>query len=269
MAIGTDCNDKKELGRAMFAEFLGMTLFVWAGCGAALSSGQSNNVDGGGNTTSRLMPISMAFGIGAVVILYCIAGISGGHMNPAVTFFLMTVKKCSPGRGLCYMVSQVFGGIMGAILLWASTSEGGVHMYSLGANHLVPGLTGPQGLLLEIIGTFLLCLTVLFTEVKVGGPTDGKPNLSLLCIGLSIFVAHVVLVPFTGCGINPARSFGPSLVGVLVDHVDDSEVFFGTDSWIFYLGPMIGALLCTGVHFIFDDGSDEKLIGENERQSQL
>lgn len=253
----------------MFAEFLGMTLFVWAGCGTVLSSGQSNNVDGMTNNTSRMMPIAMAFGIGAVVILYCISGISGGHMNPAVTFFLMTVKKCSPGRAACYMVSQVLGGIVGAILLWASTSEGGVHMYSLGANHLITDLKGAQGLLLEIMGTFLLCLTVLFTEVKQGGPTDGKPNLALLCIGLSIFVAHIVLVPFTGCGINPARSFGPSLVGVMVDHVDDSEVFFGIDSWIFYLGPMLGALLTTIVHYIFDDEEDQKLMKESESQSEL
>jgi MIP family channel proteins len=268
MAIGADCSDKKELGRAMFAEFLGMTFFVWAGCGTILSSGQWNNVDGMANNTSRLMPISMAFGIGAVVILYCIHGISGGHMNPAVTFFLMTIKKMSPARGACYIAAQVLGGFVGALLLWMATSEVGVHQYSLGANMLSDDLQSSQGFLLEIMGTMLLCLTVLFTEVKVGGPTDGKPNLSLLCIGLSIFCAHLVLVPFTGCGINPARTFGPALVGKMVDHVDDSDVFFGNDVWIYYLGPMVGALLTTGCYFIFDDGED-KLMGDSEIQSQL
>lgn len=268
MAIGTDCTNKKELYRAMFAEFLSTTLFVFFGCGTVLSSGQWNNVDGSFNNTSRLMPISMAFGIGAVVLLYCIAGISGGHMNPAVSLFLMSIKKITPGRAAMYMACQFAGGFMGALLLWMGTSETGVHPYSLGANALAKDLEGPQGLLFEVMGTMLLCLTVLFTEVKVGGPTDGKPNLSLLCMGLAIFVAHVTLVPFTGCGINPARTFGPAIVGVMVDHVDDSDVFFGNDCWIYYLGPVIGALLTSVCFFIFDDG-DEKLIGENERQSQL
>jgi MIP family channel proteins len=269
MTLGADCTNKKELYRALFAEFLGMTLFVFAGCGAILSSGESNNMDGMVNNTSRLMPIAMSFGIGAVVILYCIAGISGGHMNPAVTFFLMCCKKVSPGRAGAYIAVQMLGGIVGALILWMATSETGVHPYSLGATHLIDRMTGPQGFLLEFMGTLLLCLTVLFTEVKVGGPTDGKPNLSLLCIGLSIFVAHIVLVPFTGCGINPARTFGPSLVGVMVEHVSDSEVFFGEDCWIYYLGPIAGALAATGCYHIFDEEEEEKLMAQPDSQSEL
>lgn len=269
MAIGADCSDKKELFRSMFAEFLGMTLFVFGGCGAVLSSGEFNNVDGMVNNTSRLMPISMNFGIGAVVILYCISGVSGGHMNPAVTFFLMVIKKVSPSRGLAYIGAQMLGGIVGAFLLYMATSETGVHPYSLGANHLIDRMSGGQGFLLEIMGTFLVCMTVLFTGVKVGGPTDGKPNLSLLCIGLSIFVAHVVLVPFTGCGINPARTFGPALVGSILENDSDSEHFFGEDCWIYYLGPLVGALVAAGCFHIFDDEQDDKLMGENQRQSEL
>lgn len=270
MAVVNDCSDKKELMRAMFAEFLGMTLFVFFGCGSVLSSGQANNVDGGMNSTSQVMPIAMSFGIGAVVILYCIAGISGGHMNPAVSLFLTVIKKITPGRGAAYMVAQILGGIVGSIILWACTSEGGVHNYLLGANHLTKDLKGSQGFLLELMGTFLLCMTVLFTEVKQGGPTSGKPNLSLLCIGLSIFVAHVVLVPFTGCGINPARTFGPALVGTMVEHVDDDDIFFGQDAWIYYLGPLVGSLLATACFFVFEDGEDEKLMKDDDvRQSEL
>jgi aquaporin PIP len=214
MGVGVDCRNKKELVRAVFAEFLGMTFFVFAGCGSAISSGVWNETDGGSNTTARLMPIAMNFGIGIVVLLYCIAGISGGHLNPAVTFFLFVIKKTTAFRAFLYISVQFLGAIMGAFILWASTSDAGYGQpaLNLGANSLAESLSGGQGLLLEVMETMLLCLTVFFTEVRVGGPTDGKPNLALLCIGLSVFLAHVVLIPLTGCGINPARTFHPAMV---------------------------------------------------------
>jgi MIP family channel proteins len=245
-----------------------MTLFVFFGCGSFLSTGAANNMDydgGSSNNTARVMPIAMNFGIGAVVLLYCTHGISGGHMNPAVTVFMMICKQMTPARGAGYIAAQLLGGIIGCFLLWACTTETGVHPYLLGANHLLPEMSGAQGFLLEIMGTLLLCLAILFTEVMKGGPTDGKPNLSLLIIGLSIFVAHVALVPFTGCGINPARTFGPALVGTMVDHVDDDDVFFGEDAWIYYLGPLVGAVIASGFYFILYEEPQPRLT-ENSRQ---
>lgn len=267
-AVGTDCSNSKEFTRALFAEFLSMTFFVYLGCGAVLSSGQYNNIDGSDNNTSRIMPIAMNFGIGAVVLLYCTHGISGGHMNPAVSLFMMAIKKITVGRGLGYIGMQFLGGIVGSLLLWMSITETGAHPYNLGANHLTKEMNPAQGFLMEIMATLLLCLTILFTEVMKGGPTDGKPNLSLLIIGLSIFCAHVVLVPYTGCGMNPARTFGPALVGKMVDHVDDSDIFFGEDVWIYYLGPVVGALISTGCYFILYEESSPALT-DSERQSEL
>ena len=262
MAVGTDCSDTTELRRAMLAEFLALLTFTFIGCGTALSTGLDNNNDGGHNFSARLFPIASAFGLGAVSILYAVAPISGGHMNPAVTLFLASIRKITPGRAVCYILSQVLGAILGALLLWACTSESGVRNYYLGANKVIGDITGFQAFLMEMTGTFTLCFTVLFTQIKAGGPTDGKPNLSILCIGFAIFVAHIMLVPFTGCGINPARSFGPALVGEMVEHLDNSDVYFGEAAWVFYMGPLCGVALTTFLHIIFYEDASNDLLDE-------
>lgn len=272
MVAKYDCSDKKELGRALFAEFIGMAFFIFIGVGSAMSAGTLNITDGGTNNTTKLMPVAMNFGIGFVVLLYCIAGISGGHLNPAVTLFLATLKRTSPGRAACYIAVQFAGSIFGSFILWACTSDIGVRSFHLGTTHLNDELNPGQGLMFEIIGTMLVCMTVFFTEVRVGGPTDGKPNLSLLCIGLSVFLAHIVLLPYTGCGINPARTFGPALVGIMENGNDDEDVYFGPDAWIYYLGPVMGALMVTGMAMFFGethDDAEEKLTESNNPSESL
>lgn len=268
MTVASDCSNTKELTRALFAELISMVFYVYLGCGAVLSTGQGNNADGGFNNTSRIMPIAMNFGIGTVVMLYCTHGISGGHMNPAVSIFMMTIKKISVGRGMAYIGVQVLGGIIGSLLLYISVSGTGAHRYSLGANQLSDKIEPAQGFLMEIMATLLLCLAILFTEVMKGGPTNGKPNLSLLVIGLSVFCAHVVVVPYTGCGMNPARTFGPALVGEMVNHVDSENVFFGDQVWIYYLGPIVGALIAAGCYFVLYE-EVEPMLNEKNSQSEL
>ena len=262
MAVGTDCSDTTELRRAMLAEFLATTIFVFVGCGAHLSTGMDNDSDGGQNFAARLLPIALTFGLSAVAILYAIAPISGGHMNPAVSLFLASIQRMSPARAGFYILSQFLGAIFGAILLWACTTESGVRNYYLGANHVITTYTGGQAFMLEMTATFTLCFTVLFTQIKAGGPTDGKPNLSILCIGFAIFVAHIMLVPFTGCGMNPARTFGPALVGEMVEHMDDQDIFWGDDVWAFYLGPVCGVAITTVLYKLFyeEASTDENLM---------
>lgn len=269
MAVGSDCSNTKELTRALCAELISMIFYVYLGCGAVLSTGQGNNADGGDNNTSRIMPIAMNFGIGTVVMLYCTHGISGGHMNPAVSLFMMVIKKISVGRGLAYIGVQVLGGIIGSLLLYISVSGTGAHQYSLGANQLSPKIEPAQGFVMEIMATLLLCLAILFTEVMKGGPTNGKPNLSLLVIGLAVFCAHVVAVPYTGCGMNPARTFGPALVGEMVDHVDSEDVFFGDHVWIYYLGPIVGALIASGCYFALYEEVEPMLNEKTNSMSEL
>ena len=247
----SDTSDPKELARSLIAEFFATGLFVFYGTGAFLSCGEWNNYDGGDNSTSRIAPISFVFGLATTFLLYSVGEFSEGFMNPAIALFLVAIKKITPARGACYMVVQFIAGLVGSFLLWAVTSEGGVRNYNLGVNNPSAAITGPQGFLFEIMGTMLILMTVLFTWVKKGGPVAGKPSLSYLCIGLAVMAANLVLIPFTSCGCNPARTLGPAIVGILVQ--DDSDIFFGDNVWIFYFGPFVAALIATAINFVYED----------------
>lgn len=263
-----DLSDTKEVARAMVAEFFSTAFMVFWGCGAFLSSGAMNNYDGSQNFSARHLPISFAFGFGTTFLLYSVGEFTEGFMNPAVVVFLMAIKKITPGRAAVYIVTQVAAAILAPFLLWIITSDAGVRMYNLGANTLSPDVESGQGFLLELMGTLMLLLTIQFTWVVKGGPALGKPSLAYLCIGLSVFVAHLLLYPLTGCGINPARTFGPALMGIFAH--DDSDVYFADDCWIYYLGPLLAAVVATGVHFIYDIDEHEKHCSrDSARQQEL
>mmetsp|Transcript_8583 Transcript_8583/g.12812 ORF Transcript_8583/g.12812 Transcript_8583/m.12812 type:complete len:346 (+) Transcript_8583:48-1085(+) len=264
MGFPNDCNKSRELLRAMFAEFLSMTLFLFFGTGSVIATGEFLTQDGVAreNTVGRLMPIAMAFGMTIMVLVYSTGNLSGGHINPAVTLFLCLIQQISPPRAVAYIIAQLLGAVLGSALTWGATSgmgsdDVGSPPFALGANSLNSDLTSGNGFLFEMMGTFLLCLVILLTAVRGGGPTDGQPNLAPLCIGFSIFIAHIVLIPFTGCGINPARTFGPAVVNSFAgDNLWDSW------SWIYYVGPGVGAVLAAMCYLVFVE-EDEGDVSSN------
>ncbi|KAJ1479813.1 major intrinsic protein, partial [Baffinella frigidus] len=194
-----------------FAEFWAMLLFVFFGCGAA----SSNLTKAGGEwDPAATTVVALQFGFGITVLAFATAHSSGGHINCAVTWCLTLSGKCHPLTGVVYLGCQMLGSTAGAILLSATTSgshpdldrTGGV-----GANGFQHDtVTAGNAVLGEFMGTFLLCFVVL--EAAVNTQAGNKQNLAPLAIGLAVFMAHVVLIPITGCSINPTRSFGPSLV---------------------------------------------------------
>lgn len=252
-----DTNDTKELTRAIFAEFLGTLLLVFFGCGSALATGEFLTQDGIANTNvvARLMPIAMAFGMSVAVLVYSAGKLSGGHLNPAVTFFLLLIKEISPQRSAMYVGAQFLGSTIGALILWLATStmsynspESGSPPFLLGANTLNPVINSGNGFVFEVMGTFLLTMVVSLTVVIGGGPSDGQPNLGPLLIGFAVFVAHIVLIPFTGCGINPARTFGPALINSI-----GGQNVWESWSWIYYIGPLCGSLMSAGCFYLLQD----------------
>ena len=250
--LPADCHNMRELSRAVFAEFLAMALFVFLGTGSAASTAEFAIVAGDCNVqVARILPIAMTFGMSIMVLVYGIGNISGGHINPAVTFFLFLLREISALRASLIIFAQFSGAVLGSGLLYGSISglndhSAGTPPFLLGANSLNPELTEGNGFLLELMGTLILCLTVYLTAVRGGGPSDGQPNLAPLVIGFAVFLAHVVLIPFTGCGINPARTFGPALVNSFAG----SDVW-NDDYWIYFLGPLVGAMVAFGISLIF------------------
>lgn len=260
--------------KAVLAEFMAMILFVWIGTGAAVSSGRWTEGD---NDAGRLITIAIAFGFGISVLAYGIGDISGGHINPAVTLAFLALGEQPIVDGILYMVAQFVGAIVGSFVLWGcvtgmtqgcpDSGAGGVcaeslktdggygPAFGLGVNQVSADCDIGSAFLLEMMGTFLLVITVLNAAVS---KKSSAGNAAPIAIGWSVMLAHIILIPYTGCGINPARSLGPMVV--------DSVGGLGSKAWIrgawvFYVAPFVGSLLAAGTYkFIFapDEEEEEK-----------
>jgi MIP family channel proteins len=212
-----------EAWRTTFAELVATLLFVFLGAGAVVASGTLTN---GELTATRLVAIALAHGLAIALLAFATANISGGHINPAVTFAALLTKKINVARGLMFMVAQLIGAVVGALLLLATIPDAADT--NLGAHALGPGVSVGMGLLMEIIVTFALVFVIFATAVDRGG----MGNLAPLAIGLTVLVDHLLAVPITGASMNPARSFGPALVaGQWANH------------WIYWVAPLLGAAI--------------------------
>ena len=206
------------------AEMVGTMVLVLMGCGVATSIGCGE--------PAGVAATALAFGLAVVAMAYTIGGISGCHINPAITLGCLLTKRISAKDACMYMLFQVIGAFIGSALLYMLTSNTAVE--GTGANDLQEGVTMIGGLLAEIIFTCVFVLVVL-------GTTDAKKgagNFAGLAIGLSLVLVHLVCIRYTGTSVNPARSIAPA-------------VFQGgtalSNLWIFIVGPFVGAICAAGI----------------------
>ena len=185
------------------AEAVGTMVLVLMGCGAAVSLG-CNSADPA--FASTVVGTSLAFGLAVVAMAYAIGGISGCHINPAITLGVWVSGRMGAKDAVLYMVFQVIGAILGSAILYLCTSTSGDVVAGTGANACQPGVSLMGGLVAEIVFTMIFVLVVL-------GTTDSKKgagNLAGLAIGLSLVLVHLVCIRYTGTSVNPARSIGPA-----------------------------------------------------------
>ncbi|CAN6559808.1 hypothetical protein FF1_029637 [Malus domestica] len=224
--------------RAVIAEFIATLLFLYITVLTVIGYKSQSEVDQCGGV--GILGIAWAFGGMIFVLVYCTAGISGGHINPAVTFGLFLARKVSLIRAVLYIVAQCLGAICGVALVKAFQKSYYVK-YGGGANELADGYNKGTGLGAEIIGTFVLVYTVFSaTDPKRNARDSHVPVLAPLPIGFAVFIVHLATIPITGTGINPARSFGAAVI-YNKDKAWD-------DQWIFWLGPFIGAAIAAFYH---------------------
>ncbi len=173
------------------------------------------------------------------LIVQTLAVISGAHVNPAITVAMMAIRQIKPPDAAIYIVVQLAGGILGALLTTALLSDEG-EAVNYGATLVSARLEGDifPGMIAELIGTFFLMWAVVGVAVN---PT-GLKDWSGLVIGATLGLGVMVIAPLTGAGFNPARSFGPALVGDEFGGLADFLI-------VYCLGPVIGALLAAGVYF--------------------
>lgn len=210
------------------AETIGTMILVLMGCGSAV-------FNGGCGTPAQVLMVAMAFGLSVVAMAYTIGGISGCHINPAITLGCMLSGRMKAKEGIMYMVFQVIGALIGSTIIWILTSNIDMnYATTTGANACAPGVSLAGGLIAGVIFSFVFVLVVL-------GTTDAKKgagNFAGLAIGLSLILVHIVCIPITGTSVNPARSIAPALF-------QGGEAL--SQLWIFIVAPFIGAALAAGV----------------------
>jgi aquaporin TIP len=225
--------------RAVLAEFIGTALFVFIGTGTVVVS---LALLGGSADVSFVIAVAIAHGLGILLAVAATASISGGHINPAVTFAAAMTGKIKVSTGVLYVAAQLLAAVLAVVMLKAIIA--GPFEAGLGAHTLNTALLEDQvgdgagaGLLVEIALTFALVFVVFATAIDPKGPGHLAPA----AIGLVIMADHFIGVPLTGASMNPARSFGPAVVANIWD-----------DHWVYWLGPLIGAGVAALIYeFVF------------------
>ncbi|KAK7309058.1 hypothetical protein RJT34_05490 [Clitoria ternatea] len=230
IAVGTFADSFSATSlKAYVAEFIATLLFVFAGVGSAIAYNELTKdaaLDAPG-----LVAVAVAHAFALFVGVAVAANISGGHLNPAVTFGLAVGGNITLITGFFYWIAQLLGSIVASLLLNFVTAK------STPTHGLAAGVNAFQGVVFEIVVTFALVYTVYATAAD---PKKGSlGTIAPIAIGFIVGANILAAGPFSGGSMNPARSFGPAVV---------SGNF--ADNWIYWVGPLIGGGLAG---FIYGD----------------
>jgi aquaporin Z len=239
-----------DLSREAIAEFLGTLWLVLGGVGSAVLAA---NFMPDTNLGIGLVGVSLAFGLTVVTGAYALGHISGGHFNPAVTLGILTARRIGPRQAVIYIVAQVIGAIVAAaiIVVIANGVDGfSVDESGLGANGFAdhsPGLYNwGSAFLTEVVMTFFFLLVILGVTGR-----DALTPFAPLAIGLALTLIHLVSIPVTNTSVNPARSTGPAVF------VGDWAL---TQLWMFWVAPILGAVLAGLVHhFVIEERAEAEV----------
>jgi len=206
--------------KALIAEFIGTFTLIFLGVGSIAADSISGGQVG-------VTGIALAHGLAIAVMVSATAGISGGHLNPAVTIALLAVKKINVRTAVQYVISQCLGAIVAAAFIRTVIPASTLSIVNFGTPSLGANITPVMGLFTEIILTFFVVFTVYGTAVSKHAPKMGG-----LFIGLAVTMDILMGGPITGAAMNPARHLGPALVSGNFANI-----------WIYWLGPLIGGAL--------------------------
>jgi len=241
---------------AACGEFIGTAMFLFLGLGGIKTAQNSETVSQQQTagtialSNQTILFISTSMGLSLLVTAWIFYRITGGLFNPAITLALWLIGAVPSLRAALLVVAQLGGGIAGAALVAALTPYGGVENT---ITKLSFGVNIGQGLFMEAFLTAILVFSVLMLAAEKHKATYIAP----IGIGLVLFVCQLLGTNWTGCGMNPARSFGPSVV----------SASFPGYHWIYWVGPLIGALISVTLYTIlkvFDYGS--VVLGQDSDQ---
>jgi glycerol uptake facilitator protein len=242
------------------AEFIGTWMLVLVGAGAAavtlmIAEGAEKSSDfnigiGALGGLGDWLAIGLAFGIVITAAIYIFGPVSGCHINPAVTIALWITKRFPTKDLLPYLVAQFAGATLGAATLFVMLGTKGATVGGLGAPGPFPGISLTGVFIAELVGTFILMLTIMGIAVDKRAPQGWAG----LVIGLIVAGVITTMGNISGQGINPARSFGPMLMNTFAGGPNGFPVY-----WIYLVAPIIGAILAV---IVYDQFVKEELCPE-------
>jgi len=242
--------------RKLAVEFLGTGILVFFAVGVAtLMFGFKFD---GASVAAGVVATALAFGLTLLALVYLIGSVSGCHINPAVTLGALLTGRIPVGEAIGYWIAQFAGGIVGALVLWATFSDSPIYnrkTTGLGAD----GYDSLSMIHIGAVGAFIfeVILTAIFVFVvlRVTSAT-ANPATAAIAIGLGLAVVHLVGIPVTGTSVNPARSLGPAII---VGGTALSQV------WLFIVAPLVGGLIAAVIHELLYREEDAELAKEAQQ----
>src|ERR1043166_2394473 len=195
-----------SLAKQCVAEFIGTFALIFIGVGVIANHANLNSNAG-------LLAVALAHGLTIAVMVSATGAISGGHLNPAVTFGLLVGSKITLSRSVAYWLAQLAGAVLAAwmvAVLLGSADVSGKELVFKGTPAVGKGASAIQSIGIEAVLTFFLVFVVNGSAVDVRAPKIGG-----LAIGLTVALDILFGGPFTGAAMNPARTFGPAVIGGL------------------------------------------------------
>jgi glycerol uptake facilitator protein len=237
----------------LWAEFVGTALLILLGDGVVANAIYATRLLPGNPesfTAYNWNTITLGWAFAVVMAVYVAGGITGAHINPAVTLAAMARRTLAPITGLLYMVAQVLGAFVGALLVYLT------YYSNFDAAYKNAFYTGPSAgyegewwvlYFTEFIGTFCLVLFIyaIVDNVRNLGP---GANLWPFMVGMAVLAIGLSLGGPTGYAINPARDFGPRVFAALIpgDDVAFNDAYF----LVPIIGPLVGGV-CGALFYDF------------------
>ena len=228
----------RGLLKKLVAEAIGTFVLVFFACGVAAW------------TYGNPVPTALAFGLVIVAMAYTVGRISGCHINPAVSLGCLLAKRMSLKEFFLYVVAQIVGGFLGAMLLFGIAKMSGLAIGDA-CNGLV-GINNNAGsyiaaILIEVV---LTCVFVYVILTVTDEKSENVGKKAGLLIGLTLTLIHLVGIGFTGTSVNPARSLATALGSLIFNGSAEALKVV----WVFFVAPLAGGALAALLHKLLHKG---------------
>ncbi len=220
-----------NLGQKLIAEFIGTFALLFFGVGSICSALQA------GAAAPPTLSLALAPGLAVAIMFTAVGHISGGHFNPAVTVAFWVTRRQGTLEALLYWIAQLLGATVASFLITRIYLEDVWRRATLGVPALASDVSPVIGILVEAVLTFLLVFVYFGTAADKEG-AFGK--VAPFAIGLTITGDILAGGVLTGAAMNPARAFGPALVGN-----------YWANQAVYWVGPLVGGIVAGSLYSVF------------------